>query len=194
MVVATVVSVQGTLDEVTIPPRTADVLEWIRKKYKKTDIQFQGKIVREDCAYAIFGAPTEEEDEHTNQHVLPSPFHEDSFQGVIVLLKSKVLNGDEYEKPASAYADFHSSEYDEYYDTCSFEDVAEEDGDILDDENDEPDAVEMDDEEDEPEAPEERAAPDVHTIHASNVFVDHPLRDKVRQQFGSEALLESPQA
>ena len=189
MVVATLIAVQGTLDEVTIPPRTADVLEWIRKKYKKADIQFQGKIANEDHAYAVFGAPSEEEDEHTNQHVLPPPFHDDSFQGVIVLLKSKVLNGDEYEKPASAYADFPSSEYDEFYDTCSFESAHEdEEEENADDENDEPENIDIEEEDDETEAPEERAAPDVHTIHASNVFVDHPLRDMVRDRFKSEEI------
>jgi DNA-directed RNA polymerase subunit M/transcription elongation factor TFIIS len=190
MVVATIISVQGTVDEVTIPARTADVLEWIRKKYKRADVQFQGKVVNEQHAYAIFGAPTEDEDEHTNQHILPPPFHDDSFQGVIVLLKSKVLNGDEYEKPASAYVDFPSSEYDEFYDTCSFEEVQaeEEELEIADDENDEQENVDINEEEDEPEAPEERAMPDVHTIHASNVFVEHPLRDLVRERFQSEEI------
>ena len=43
MVVGTVVLNNGTLNEVSIPAKTTDVLEWIRKKYKQPTIQFQGK-------------------------------------------------------------------------------------------------------------------------------------------------------
>ena len=37
MVVATLVSVQGTLSEVVIPSKTANVLEWLRKKLKQAE-------------------------------------------------------------------------------------------------------------------------------------------------------------
>ena len=111
MVVATVISIQGSLSEVSVPARTADVLEWARKKYKQAGMQFQGKIVNDAVSYAIFATPAEDDDE--NQHVLPPPFHDDTFQGSIVLMKSKSTNGDEYEKPAASYVDFPSSEYDE---------------------------------------------------------------------------------
>ena len=33
MVIATLISIQGTLSDVTIPTKTADVLEWLRKKH-----------------------------------------------------------------------------------------------------------------------------------------------------------------
>jgi hypothetical protein len=44
MVAATSVASNGTLSEITIPAKTTDVLEWIRKKYKQPAIQFQGWI------------------------------------------------------------------------------------------------------------------------------------------------------
>ena len=80
MVVATSVSIQGAFGEVVIPAKTTDVLEWLRKKYKQPAMQFQGKILHEETAYAVFATPTEDEDEHTSTHILPTPFQEDSFQ------------------------------------------------------------------------------------------------------------------
>ena len=187
MVVATVISMQGVLSEVTIPPRTADVLEWIRKKYKQPGMQFQGKIANEESSYAIFAMPLDDDDE--NQHMLPPPFHDDSFQGNIVLLKSKSSNGDEYEKPASAYGDLPSSEYDEFYASVSFDNDEEEEEAPVEEEEEEGEDTEV--AEEQPEEPTEervRVVPSIHTINASNVFVDHPLRDIVRKNFGSEEI------
>jgi len=184
MVLATTITADGTFGEVTIPARTADVLEWIRKKYKQPLMQFQGKLVHEESAYAIFATPTEDEDESTNQHMLPPPFSEDSFQGTIVLMKSKGDNADEYDKPATMYADMPSSEYDEYYASVSFESPEEEEIADEDEEGGEDDDIVED--EDEPEVVvDDRPVTTVHTIHASNVFVEHPLRDLVRTKFGS---------
>lgn len=185
MVVATAISSQGVLSEVTIPPRTADVLEWLRKKYKQAGMQFQGKIVNEEVAYAIFATPVEDDDE--NQHMLPPPFHDDTFQGTIALLKSNSTNGDEYEKPASAYLDFPSSEYDEFYASVSFDDEGEEEA-VLEDEEEEVEGAEVVADEPAEEEESTRAVPSVHTIHASNVFVDHPLRELVRKNFASEEI------
>jgi DNA-directed RNA polymerase subunit M/transcription elongation factor TFIIS len=189
MVIATVISVQGTLGEVAIPPRTADVLEWIRKKYKQPGIQFQGKLVNESDLYAVFGMPSEEEDETTNQHILPPPFHDDSFQGTIVLLKSSSSNTDEYEKPATSYKDLPSTEYDEFYASCSFKE--EEDEELLEEEEESDEVLEGEEEEEEVETEEVHSIPTVHTIHASNVFIDHPLRDLVRNKFGSSEVEEA---
>ena len=184
MVVATVISTQGILSEVSVPPRTADVLEWMRKKYKQAGMQFQGNLVNDVVRYSVFATPADEDDE--NQHMLPPPFHDDAFQGTIVLLKTKTGSGDEYEKPASAYLDLPSSEYDEYYAGVSFDNGDEEEEALVDDEAEE-DVVE--DEVEEAVVEEhERAPPTVHTIHASNVFVDHPLRNVVREKFGSEEI------
>lgn len=186
MVVATIISVQGTLSDVSIPAKTPDVLEWLRKKYKSPGLQFQGKLKNEETVYSVFAAPASEEDDETNQHMLPPPFHDDSFQGVIALLKSKSTNSDEYEKPAASHADLPSSEYDEYYASCTFDEEAEEEADKDDDEEgaEEEDLVE---EEEDMETAVDREAP-VYTLHQENVFVDHPLRTRIREMFGSEEL------
>ncbi len=189
MVIATTIAHSGTLGELAIPAKTSDVLEWLRKKLKQPVMQFQGKLVGEECGYAVFGTPTEEEDEHTNQHVLPSPFSDDSFQGTIVLLKSKTSEGDEYEKPASAYVDLVSSEYDEFYASCTFNEEDEVPEDDNENEEDGQGDVERDDEEDEPE--QDRPPVSAHAIHASNVFVDHPLRTRVREKFESSEIEEA---
>jgi DNA-directed RNA polymerase subunit M/transcription elongation factor TFIIS len=190
MVVATTIAVAGTLHEVTIPPKTTDVLEWLRKKHKQPTLQFQGKILHEEHAYVVFAVPTEEEDEHTNQHVLPPPFQEDSFQGIITILKTLTLEGDEYEKPASAYKDLPSAEYDEYYASCSFEEPHEDEEAVLEDEEEDAEIVEEEEEEEE-DAVEEKPVLTVHTIHASNVFIDHPLRELVRKKFDSSEIEEA---
>jgi len=189
MVVATIISTQGTLSEVTIPPRTTDVLEWLRKKYKQSGLQFQGKIVNEDIAYNLFATPLDDDDE--NQHMLPPPFHDDSFQGVVVLLKTTSVDGDEYAKPASAYVDLPSAEYDEFYATVTFDTEEEEDVEEINDEE-EGEEVNVEEEEvEEVQTERVRTGPSVHTIHASNVFVEHPLRDLVRTRFGSSEIEES---
>ena len=186
MVLATTIAVSGTFGEVSIPQKTADVLEWIRKKYKQPEIQFQGKVINEEVAYAVFGFPSEDEDEHTNQHVLPRPFHEDSMSGIIVILKTSNVNTDEYDKPASTYMDLKSTEYDEYYASCNFKD--EEDDEMI-DENENDDEVDdgVDDQEEDDEVQEEKETV-VRTLHESNVFIDHPLRELVRDKFGSQEI------
>jgi DNA-directed RNA polymerase subunit M/transcription elongation factor TFIIS len=187
MVVATLISVQGTLTDVSIPAKTPDVLEWLRKKYKSPGLQFQGKLKNEEVAYSVFATPATEEDDETNQHMLPPPFHDDSFQGVIAILKSRSADSDEYEKPASSHGDMPSSEYDEYYASCTFDEDAddgEKDGDDDEEVGVEDEAEEEDDLEDE--GPETRdTAPVVHTLHQENVFVDHPLRTLVQEKFKS---------
>ena len=191
MVVATVISVQGALSDVSIPAKTPDVLEWLRKKYKAPGMQFQGKLQNEGTAYSVFATPAGEEDDDTNQHMLPPPFHDDSFQGTIVLMKSKSTNADEYEKPATAHDDLPSSEYDEYYASCTFdEDADEEEGKEDDDAEEDVDDAEEDADEDEPDDTAETrdAVPVVYTHHQENVFIDHPLRTLIRETFGSEEL------
>jgi len=190
MVVATLISVQGTLSDVSIPAKTPDVLEWLRKKYKSPGLQFQGKLKNEETAYSVFATPASEEDDETNQHMLPPPFHDDSFQGVIVLLKSRSTNSDEYEKPASTHDDLPSSEYDEYYASCTFDEEAEEDGTKEEDEEDvDVEDVDAGAEEEEEVEPDTREVPaTVYTLHQENVFVDHPLRTRIRDMFGSADL------
>lgn len=190
MVVATIISAQGSLSEVTIPAKTPDVLEWLRKKYKSVGLQFQGKIVNEESYYSVFATPASDDDEEANQHMLPPPFHDDSFQGVIALLKSKSSNTDEYEKPAAAHDNLPSSEYDEFYASCTFEEDEEEDGMLENEEDEEEDGVAGIEEEEEPDDPdtEDRGIITVHMIHSANVFVENPLRKLVTERFGSEAI------
>lgn len=182
MVVATSIAVSGTLGEVTIPARSADVLEWLRKKYKQPALQFQGKLVHEEESFSVFATPTEDDDENTNQHMLPAPFHEDAFQGVIVIMKSITTHTDEYDKPATAYVDLPSAEYDEYYASCNFGDEEETP------ENEDEEEEEVDEEEEEEE--EESTPPEMtaQMIHSANVFVPHPLRELVKTRFNSEEI------
>lgn len=184
MVVATTIAVAGTLGEVTIPAKTADVLEWLRKKYKQPGLQFQGKLASEEKTLVVFACPTEEEDENTNQHVLPSPFHEDTFQGVIIVMKSTTENPDEYDKPAIEYVDLRSADYDEYYASCDFggDDEEQEVDDDEDKEN-----LEGEEDEEEGEEP-EREELSAHMVRCANVFVDHALRTLVRDKFKSEEI------
>lgn len=184
MVVATLIAVAGTLSETNIPPKTADVLEWLRKKLKQPTLQFQGKCVHEEHSFAFFAVPSEVEDEQTNQHMLPPPFHDDSFQGSIAVLKSANPNPDDYDRQATKYMDLKSVEYDEFYQTCTFnEDEEEEEGEY---EEDDGNGDPVQDEPDETEEGETRPHMTVHMLHASNVFVDHPMRDRVREKFESE--------
>ena len=186
MVVATSISTEGVFSSLSIPAKTPDVLEWLRKKTKQPALQFQGKVASEGESYAVFGVPTEEDDETTNQHILPPPFHDDSFQGTLVVLKSTSTNMDEYEKPAASYTDLPAQDYDEFHGTCVFDpkedDEVEEDG----NEGDEEDPIEPQHEDEGEEETEHRPIASIHTIHASNVFVEHPLRDLVRTRFESE--------
>jgi DNA-directed RNA polymerase subunit M/transcription elongation factor TFIIS len=181
MVVATVIAVSGALGEVSIPAKTTDVLEWLRKKYKQPGLHFQGKLSED---FVLFATPSEDEDENTNLHILPTPFHDDTFQGTILVMKSTTNNTDEYDKPASAYTDLRSTEYDEFYASSSFgeeDDVGEEDEDedkeIVDGEDDEEDGEETN-----------REELSAHMIHCANVFVEHPLRNLVREKFHSEEI------
>jgi DNA-directed RNA polymerase subunit M/transcription elongation factor TFIIS len=187
MVVATLIATAGTLSETTIPAKTSDVLEWLRKKLKQPTLQFQGKCVHEEHSFAFFAVPSEIEDENTNQHMLPPPFHDDSFQGSIAVLKSANPNPDDYDRQATKYVDLKSAEYDDFYQTCTFnaDDEEENEGEY---EEDDGNGDPVQDEPEETEEGESRPHVTVHMLHASNVFVDHPMRDRVREKFDSEEI------
>jgi DNA-directed RNA polymerase subunit M/transcription elongation factor TFIIS len=189
MVVATVISAQGTLSEVNIPPKTPDVLEWLRKKVKQPGLQFQGKLVNEEAYYSVFACPASEDDDDVNQHMLPPPFHDDSFQGSIVIMKSLSQNTDEYEKPASAHENLPSSEYDEFYASCSFDEEGEDDAEKDEEDEEEADDDLLVDDEDDDAGP--RDQPTVHALHCENVFIDHPLRTLVQERFAALGIEEA---
>jgi transcription elongation factor S-II len=184
MVVALFVSTSGTLTETPLPAKTSDVLEWLRKKTKQPTMQFQGKILNDEDVYAIFGVACEEEDETTNQHMLPSPFNDDFFSGTIVIMKSLNANADDYDANANQYKDLRSAEYDEFYHSSTFQE--DDDAEEKEDEDDQDDAVVMEDDEDVPTV--DRELVPVHTVHASNVYIDHPLRTLVRDKFDSNEI------
>jgi transcription elongation factor S-II len=119
--------------------------------------------------------------------MLPPPFNDDSFQGSIAVLKSANPNPDDYDRQASKYVDLKTVEYDEFYATCTFdeEEDAEEQG-----EYEEDDGL-GDPQQEEPEDPVDatvRPHVTVHMLHASNVCIDHPLRDLIRSKFESEEI------
>ena len=186
MVVATLISIAGVLSEASIPAKTVDVLEWLRKKLKQPTLQFQGKCVQEEHSFAFFAVPSEVEDEQTNQHMLPPPFHDDSFQGSIAVLKSANPNPDDYDRQASKYMDLKTSEYDEFYQTCTFNEEDEENEGEYEEDDGQGDPTQ--DEPEEVEEGEDRPNITVHMLHASNVFVEHLLRDRVREKFESEEI------
>lgn len=176
MVQATVVASNGTLSEVTIPAKTTDVLEWMRKKYKQSGIQFQGKIqdpLKEERWLSIF-AKIADDEEDSNQHMLPSPLDEESYSGVIIILAT-MSESDDYEKPITSYVNLGVEDYEALYHEWSFN-MSDEEGE-----------QEEEEEEEEYEEPDEapRVAPQVtvKTIKTKNVFIDCAIRDKVIQNF-----------
>jgi hypothetical protein len=117
----------GILNELVIPLKTPDVLEFIRKKLKNQNIQFQGKIqdpLKEDRYLSLFARISDEEDEDINQHMLPSPFDEETYSGPMVILAS-LNDKDDYDKLASDYTDLKVSEYETLYNEWSFNNIDE---------------------------------------------------------------------
>jgi DNA-directed RNA polymerase subunit M/transcription elongation factor TFIIS len=179
MVLATIVASNGSLSEISIPAKTTDVLEWMRKKYKQTGIQFQGKIqdpLKEDRWLSIF-AKVSDDDEDANQHMLPPPLDEESYSGAIIILAT-MSEADEYEKPITSYVNLGVEDYETLYHEWSFNMSDDEEEAREDEEEEEDDITEEPDE-----AP--RAVPQVtvKTIKTKNVFVECPIRDKVIQNF-----------
>jgi len=88
MVSGIAIESSGSLKELSVPIKTPDVLIWLRKKFKKPGMQFQGKIVDPNNSsrwLSIFACPSEDE-EDVNPHLLPSPFEEETYSGTIVVL------------------------------------------------------------------------------------------------------------
>ena len=190
MVNGVVISINGTIGDIQVPAKTIDVLEWIRKKYKNSEIQFQGKIqdsIKETQWLSIF-AGTNGDEEHINQHMLPSPFDEESYTGQIVILATESEEQDQYDTNISAYVNLKSDHYESVYQEWTFAENESEDEDIVDVENEEEtEVIEDDTLEDE----EEEVVPSreiVHVVrpiqtHSKNVFVECGIRDKVVENF-----------
>ena len=127
MVYGVVIALNGHISDLQIPAKTHDVLDWIRKKYKNQQIQFQGKLqdpTNESKWLSIF-ASTSDDDENT--HMLPSPFDEETYTSVIVVLATKSDNQDEYDRPISDYTDIRTDDYETLYQEWTFAVDEEED-------------------------------------------------------------------
>jgi hypothetical protein len=184
MVVGVSISVTGTLSDITIPAKTTDVLEWIRKKYKNTDIQFQGKIqdpLKEDRWLSVFAYSSDEDE---NAHMLPSPFDEESYSGSIVILASANEDQDTYDPHINCYTNLKTGEYETLYQEWTFAGVEEEEEDIggENDEDAEEDHEDGGDASDEEQRDTVQISKPIHS-RSKNVFVECALRDKVVENF-----------
>jgi DNA-directed RNA polymerase subunit M/transcription elongation factor TFIIS len=189
MAYGVMIALNGHITDVSIPTRTNDVLDWIRKKYKCPTIQFQGKLqdpMKETRWLSVF-ASTEGDDE--NSHMLPAPFDEDTYTSQIVILATESENQDAYDSPISAYTDLRTDDYETLYQEWTFAiDDEEELEDV--DEDAEVDSEILEDEEELPiPAPVIRSAKAV-SVKTNDVFVNCAIREKVisnfAELFGSE--------
>jgi hypothetical protein len=194
MVFGTTVQVNGSLHEVNIPAKTADVLEWLRTKLKQSGLQYQGKIKEKDGWVAVFAESGSDSDDNINQHVLGGNFQEEIFVGTIAMMFTKSSNEDNYDKPASVYTNLKHTEYESMYSNWTFDDDDEEeevDGDIIDNDGDEEEEVvdeELIDDDAESEKSEEEAPVTKKTrvkapVVIQDINTDTPLRQLVRQRF-----------
>ena len=63
MVLVTSVQTAGSLQELNVPAKSADVLEWLRGKLKQPGLQFQGKIQDKDSWVTVFAESGGEDDD-----------------------------------------------------------------------------------------------------------------------------------
>ena len=179
MVFGITVLATGILNELSIPIKTPDILEWLRKKFKNQNIQFQGKIqdpLKEDRNLSLFARISDDEDEDINQHMLPSPFDEETYSGPMIILATMNAQ-DDYEKLASEYTDLKITDYETLYHEWSFNTP-----------NDDTEELGEDEIEDELESIHEEEHPVVEAkiskpiiIQTKNVFVSCPIREKVTE-------------
>lgn len=184
MTYGVVISIDGNISDVNIPNKTSDVLEWIRKKYKCSSIQYQGKLqdpTKETRWLSIFASV---EDDEENVHMLPSPFDEETYTSQIVILASKNENGDSYDKPLSDYIDFRADDYETLYQEWTFASDDVEANEIEDDEHVENSEEENDNEEIIEE--EEKPTPVPRVVKQTknrDVYIDCAIREKVITNF-----------
>jgi DNA-directed RNA polymerase subunit M/transcription elongation factor TFIIS len=187
MVIGTVIAQNGSLSDVNIPAKVADVLDWIRKKYKQPAIQFQGKIVDplNPARWLSIFARVSDDDEDANSHMLPAPFDEDTYTGPIIILATEHETQDDYDRPVSAYVHLKPDDYESLYTEWSFQNDEEEDVPGEDVEEEEvPLVTEGAGEEEEEEDVRPVVVPLIPlTTRSKNVFVDCAIRDKVVSNF-----------
>lgn len=191
MTFAVVILQNGTtINDIQIPPKTVDVLEWIRKKYKNTDYQFQGKIqnpLKETQWLSIFACSVGSE-EHINSHMLPSPFDEETYIGNIVILASESDDQDKYDPHINSYQNLKAEEYETLYQEWTFSLEEDEENEEENDNTSEVDNSEESEgivEEEEEDTGDKKEAYPVRVIRgkSKNVFIDCAIRDKVIENF-----------
>jgi DNA-directed RNA polymerase subunit M/transcription elongation factor TFIIS len=190
MVSGVVIAVSGTITDLSIPAKTADVLEWIRKKYKNANIQFQGKLqdpTKETRWLSIF-ASISDDDETMNQHMLPAPFDEETYGGPIIILATESENQDDYEKSVTNYVNLKPDEYETLYAEWTFDIEEEEEEELEQAEEDDEEvqdviAEDIDIEDDEPIVKQVVHVVRPIQVKTKNVFVDCAIRDKVIENF-----------
>jgi transcription elongation factor S-II len=190
MVFGILITVSGAISELAIPPKTSDVLEWIRRKYKNVGFQFQGKIedpTKPTRWLSVF-ACVSTEDENINQHMLPAPFDEETYVGPIIVLATESGDQDDYEKTIASYVSLTTDEYETLYAEWTF-DIEEEELDAVEDlEGYEDDVEDIEVEDAEEEDVVLPAVKPVHTIKhttvkSNDVFVPCAIRSKVVENF-----------
>ena len=184
MVLATSIQATGALQELTVPAKSVDVLEWLRTKLKQPGLQFQGKIQDKETWVTVFAeSGCEDEDDNINQHVLGGNFQDEVFIGCIVVMLSKNSNADNYDKLASVYSNLKPADYETIYASWTFEGESSDEEEATEEE-------EVSDNEDVPDdeepAPEEEVAPRQRkpkqvVIH--DVNTPCPVRDLVKQRY-----------
>lgn len=195
MVIATAIQTNGSLHEVSVPAKCADVLEWLRGKLKQPNLQYQGSIKDKERRVIVFAESGSDADDNVNQHILGGNFQEEVFVGQIAVMLTSSTNEDNYEKPSSAYQSLKPSEYEALYAGWTFDNEDDDDDENEEDEeeNDEEEEVEEqpeDDEveeevEDEPEPlePKKTSTRIKAAVVSQDVRTMTPLRELVRMRF-----------
>ena len=178
------IALNGTISEFQIPPKTKDVLEWMRKKYKNNGIVFQGKLPdpsKETRVLSIFGSISDD-DENVNSHMLPSPFDEEIYNSPILVLATENDEDDSYIPNITSYVSLRSHEYETLYQEWTFAVNDEDEDDIPEDldEDAEPEIFEEPEEEIVVVRPTIRAVTQVHT---RDVFVECAIRERIIENF-----------
>ena len=180
------IALNGNISDFQIPTKTPDVLEWIRRKYKCPDIQFRGKLqhpTKESRLLSVFAAMSDDDE---NQHMLPTPFDDETYTGTIVVLAAETDDAEAYGAAAASYTDLRATEYETLYQEWTFAVDDEDDVEIdVNDDEAEVDAAESvsDDEETALPATHTRA-PKVAVAKTKDVFVTCAIREKVIANFG----------
>ncbi len=192
MVIATTIQTNGSLHEVNVPAKCADVLEWLRTKTKQPCLQYQGKIKDKETWVAVFAESGSDSDDNINQHILGGNFQEEIFVGTIAVMLTSSSNEDNYDKPSSSYVNLKPADYEAMYSNWTFDDDDDDDdeneneNDYNDDDDD--DEIENEEEVEEEEVEEEetvliKKARVKAPVVIQDINTDTPLRQLVRKRF-----------